>query len=155
MQPRQTVRNQFQNRRRNLLVAKIDIFGAEGPGDCLIETVLIDKAAIDHRLDDGLAVPIRLIENVLTLRRLKNVLLNKKLGDLFLVHQLTSPSVIEITSSAVVTPARTLRMPSSRRVRMPSSRARWRKFKVELRLLIMCRTSSSRTKISKIPIRPL
>src|SRR5881409_847812 len=62
---------------------------------------------------------------------------------------------MEMTSSAEVRPASTLRTPSSRSVRMRSSRARCRSDNVELRLLIMWRTSSLITKISKMPIRPL
>jgi len=69
-----------------LFIAKIDIFETERFGDRLIEAVFIDETAVDHRLHHGFAVQVRLVQNVLGLRRLQDVLLDEKLGDLFLVH---------------------------------------------------------------------
>src|SRR5205823_10982963 len=124
-----------------------------------------NEDAIDHHLRDRFTIQVCLGQHVFHLLRLQYAVLNKKLGDLLVIHeaveslnrshQLTSPIVLEITSSAEVRPARTLRTPSSRSVRIPSSRPRCRNIKVELRLLIIWRTSSSISKISNMPMRPL
>src|SRR5207244_1629722 len=120
----------------------------------LVKSGFIHEAAVDQRLHTGLAVLLRFGQDIVGLRFLQNVVIDKKIEDLLVIHQFTSAIVTEMTSSAEVRPESTLRTPSSRKVRMLSSRARWRKRKVEVRLLIMCRTSSSMMKISKIPIRP-
>src|SRR5207244_8651052 len=70
----QSARNQFQNRGRNFLIAKIDIFGAERVGDGVIEAGFIDETAVHHRLDDSFAVQVRLVYDILGLRLLKDVL---------------------------------------------------------------------------------
>ena len=48
--------------------------------------MLVNKPAIDHGLGDGFAIQVRFVENIVCLRRLQDVLLNEKLGDLFIVH---------------------------------------------------------------------
>ena len=86
MQPRQSARDQPQNLGRNLAIGKIDKFGAEPFGDGLIKTEFIDEPAVDHRLGDRFAVELGFIEHVVDLRRLQHVLLDKKFGDLFVIH---------------------------------------------------------------------
>ena len=73
-------------RGRDFLFAEIDIFSAKRIGDGVIKTAFIDKAAVHHCLDDGFAIQVCLVQNVLGLRGLKNALLDKEFGDLFLVH---------------------------------------------------------------------
>jgi len=87
VQTRQSARDQFQNSGRNFFFAEIDIFGAERFGNCAIEAVFINETAVYHRLDHGFAVYVRFIQNVFGLRWLQDLLFNKKLGDLFLVHR--------------------------------------------------------------------
>ena len=65
---------------------EVDILRAEGIGDGLVEAVLVDKAAVDHGLGNGLAVQARLVEDVIGLGGLEDVLLDEKFGDLFIVH---------------------------------------------------------------------
>ena len=86
MQPRQTARDHLDMLAWNFALVKIDEFRPESVGDCLVKTVLIDKAAIDHGLGNGLAVQAGFIQNVIRLRRLQDVLFDEKLGDLFVVH---------------------------------------------------------------------
>ena len=86
MQSRQSARNRFQYRRRNFRFAQIDKLGPERVGDRLVKSAGIDEAAVDHRLRDGFAVQLRLVQNVLGLRRLEHLLLDENLGDLFVVH---------------------------------------------------------------------
>ena len=88
VQPGQPARNQAHNFRRDFLFAKIDIFRSEPISDGLVKAALIDKAAIDHGLGDGFSVELRFVKNVIGLRRLQHVLLDKKLRDLFVVHGL-------------------------------------------------------------------
>ena len=86
MQPRQSAGNQSLNLRRNLALAQIDKLGPECVGDNTIKSRLIDKAAIDHGLGNGLSVQVCFLENVVRLRRLQDALFNKKLDDLSRVH---------------------------------------------------------------------
>ena len=68
------------------LVRKIDIIRSERVGDGLIKAVLIDETAVDHGLRDGFSIQVRFVQNVVRLRRLQDVLLDEKIGDLFVVH---------------------------------------------------------------------
>src|ERR1044072_2495667 len=92
-------------------------------GDCLIKGRFVDETSVDHRLRDCLSVEFDLVQDGLSLRSLKHAVLDKKLGELRFLHQLSSPSLPEITPSAAVRPASSLRTPSSRRVRIPNWRA--------------------------------
>ena len=67
-------------------VGKIDIFGPERVGDCLIKSVRIDKAAVHHGLRDGFSIQGRFVQNIVRLRRLQDVLLDEDFSDLFVVH---------------------------------------------------------------------
>src|SRR5207248_5650362 len=146
--------NDLHNLGTDFSIIQIDKLSADSLGHRVVKSGFIYEATIDQRLHDGFAVLLRFRQDVVGLCFLQNVLIDKKIYDLLVIHQLRSAIVTEITSSAEVRPESTLRTPSSRKVRMPSSRARWRRRKVEIRLLIICRTSSSMIKISKIPIRP-
>ena len=87
MQARETARNQLENSGRNFMMTEVDVIGRKRVGDCLIKAVLIDESAVDHRLCDRLPIQTGLVKNVVRLRRLKHVLLDEKLGDLFIVHE--------------------------------------------------------------------
>ena len=86
METGQAARNQAEDLRCDIESAEIEIFGAEGVGDCLVEPMVVNKPAIDHGLRDGLAVERNFIENIVCLRRLQDMLLDEKLGNLFIVH---------------------------------------------------------------------
>ena len=67
-------------------------FRAERVGDELIEAVLIDEAVVDQRLRDALAVEVRLLQDVIDLRRLQHLLFDEKIGDLIVVHRVAASS---------------------------------------------------------------
>ena len=72
----------------NLAIGKIDEFRPERIGNDTIESGLIDEAAIDHRLCDRFSVHVRFLQDVVGLRWLQDMLLNKEIGDLLVVHVL-------------------------------------------------------------------
>jgi hypothetical protein len=88
VQPRQPARNQAHNFRRYFPFAKIDLFRPEPISNGLVKAALIDKATIDHGLSNSFSVELRFVENVIGLRPLQHLLLDKKLSDLFVVHGL-------------------------------------------------------------------
>ena len=55
-------------------------------GNDFIKSALIDKAAVNQRLFDTLAVYVCLLQEIVDLRRLEHTLLNEKIGDLLAVH---------------------------------------------------------------------
>jgi len=65
---------------------QIDEISSERVCDRLIKPVFVDEPTIDHRLRDAFAIHRHLVQNVVSLRRLKDMLLNEKLGDLRVVH---------------------------------------------------------------------
>ena len=86
MKPREARRNQPQDFRRDFVFGKIDEIGPERVGDDLVKAALIDKPAVDQGLLDVFAVEVRLLQDVIRLRRLKHPLLDEEVGDLFRVH---------------------------------------------------------------------
>ena len=86
MEPRETAWNQSENFRRDLALGKIDKIGPQRVSDDLIEAVLIHEPAVDKRLLDVLAVQLRLLQDVVSLRRLKKPLLDEEIDDLLRVH---------------------------------------------------------------------
>ena len=86
MKPGQPARYQTQDLRCDFFSGKIDKLGSQSIGDGLIKTEFIDEPAVDHRLGDRFAVELGFIEHVVDLRRLQHVLLDKKFGDLFVIH---------------------------------------------------------------------
>src|SRR5207247_5062846 len=51
-----------------------------------IKAGFIHEAAVDHRLHDGLAVLLRFGQDVVSLRFLQYVLIDKKIEDLLVIH---------------------------------------------------------------------
>ena len=82
----EAARNQPENFRRDVAIGKIDEIGPERVGDDLIKAALIHEPAIDESLLDVFAVELRLLQNIVGLRRLQDPLLDKKIDDLLRVH---------------------------------------------------------------------
>jgi len=64
VQPGQSARNQTQNFRRDFALGQVNEVGAETLSDRLIKAVLVDEAAVDHRLRDSFSIQVRLIQHV-------------------------------------------------------------------------------------------
>src|SRR6266704_80100 len=79
--PGESTGNQMQDFRRDIAFGYIDEIGNQAVGNGLIESRFIDEAAIHHCLCNRLSVQL-----VLSLRRLKYALLDKKFGKLFVRH---------------------------------------------------------------------
>jgi hypothetical protein len=86
MQSGKSAGDQFHHAGRYLAVGQIYKIRAQSGRNRLVKPLFINESAIDHRLSDALPVHRDLVQNVISLRRLQNVLLDEKLGDLFVVH---------------------------------------------------------------------
>lgn len=67
MQPGQTARHHLNDARGDFPLVKVDVFRPESVGDGLVKAVLVDKAAVDHGLSNGLAVQAGFIQDVICL----------------------------------------------------------------------------------------
>lgn len=67
MKPCEARWNQPQNFGRDFVFGQINEIGAEGVGDNLVKSALIDKPAIDQGLFDIFAVQVRLLQDVIHL----------------------------------------------------------------------------------------
>src|SRR5262249_23456101 len=150
------------------MLTEIEEFSTKAIGNRFVKARPINEAPIDHCLRDGFAVQLYFAQYVFRLRSFQYTLLDKKLSELFFSHlsdvtipdlpmrrlQLTAPTPLALRSGAGASAASTWRAPSPGNVRMPSPRARCRRMKAEVRLLIMWRPSPSMRKISNMPIGP-
>src|SRR6266704_196955 len=84
--PGESTGNQMQDFRRDIAFGYIDEVGDQAVRNGLIESRFIDEAAIHHCLCNRLSVQLCFVQDVLSLRRLKYALLDKKFGKLFVRH---------------------------------------------------------------------
>src|SRR5690348_14883280 len=88
MTPRKIDWNQSQDFGRDFSLRKIDHFGPESVGNDLIESTLVNEPAVNQRLLDCLAIHACLLQNVISLRRLEDLLFKKNINDLLAIHVL-------------------------------------------------------------------
>src|SRR5687768_4962354 len=86
VQSRQAAGNELNYFRSDIVIWQLDEIPPERVGDNLIKGALVHEAAVDQRLLDRLAVKLRLLQNVLGLRRMQHPLFDEKIGDLLRVH---------------------------------------------------------------------
>jgi hypothetical protein len=90
MQTRQPSRNEMEDLRAEFHLVEVDHLAPKRVGDRLVKLRFVDNSVIDHRPVDGFPVLRRLEQDVIGLGPVHQALVDKKIGESFVIHSLGS-----------------------------------------------------------------